>query len=53
MKRILLILVVVSSSISFSQSDADVLKTIYKQSLTNGQSYQWLDHLSNQIRKNN
>ena len=49
MKRILLILVVVSSSISFSQSDADVLKTIYKQSLTNGQSYQWLDHLSNQI----
>ena len=49
MKRILLILVIVSSSISFSQSDADVLKTIYKQSLTNGQSYQWLDHLSNQI----
>ena len=49
MKRILLILIVISSSISFSQSDADALKTIYKQSLTNGESYQWLDHLSNQI----
>ncbi len=32
-----------------AQTDADVLKTIYKTSLTNGQSYQWLDHLSNQI----
>jgi hypothetical protein len=32
-----------------AQTDADVLKTIYKTSLTNGNSYQWLDHLSNQI----
>ncbi|PWK17780.1 M20/M25/M40 family metallo-hydrolase [Xanthomarina spongicola] len=32
-----------------AQTDADVLKTIYTTSLTNGQSYQWLDHLSNQI----
>ena len=32
-----------------AQSDADYLKTIYKNSLTNGQSYQWLDYLSNQI----
>ncbi|GGZ76895.1 M20/M25/M40 family metallo-hydrolase [Algibacter mikhailovii] len=32
-----------------SQTDADVLKTIYKQSLTNGKSYDWLNHLSNQI----
>jgi hypothetical protein len=31
------------------QSDADYLKTIYKNSLINGQSYQWLDYLSNQI----
>ena len=32
-----------------SQTDADVLKTIYKQSLTNGKGYDWLNHLSNQI----
>jgi hypothetical protein len=32
-----------------AQTDADVLQTIYKTSLTNGNSYQWLDHLSNQI----
>ncbi|MDB2462561.1 M20/M25/M40 family metallo-hydrolase [Algibacter sp.] len=49
MKRILLILILISTSISFSQTDAEVLKTIYKQSLTNGKSYDWLNHLSNQI----
>lgn len=49
MKRILLIIILISSSISFSQTDKEVLKTIYKQSLTNGQSYDWLNHLSNQI----
>ena len=32
-----------------SQSDEDVLKSIYNTSLTNGKSYEWLDHLSNQI----
>ena len=32
-----------------SQSDEDVLKTIYTASLTNGQSYNWLDYLSNEI----
>jgi hypothetical protein len=32
-----------------AQSDADYLKSIYKNSLTNGQSYQWLDYLSNEI----
>ncbi len=32
-----------------AQTDQDVLKTIYTQSLTNGKSYQWLDHLSNKI----
>ncbi len=32
-----------------SQSDEDVLKTIYTTSLTNGKSYDWLDHLSNEI----
>jgi len=35
--------------LSMAQSDAEVLKKIYDNSLTNGQSYQWLDYLSNQI----
>ena len=33
----------------FSQTDENVLKNIYKTSLTNGKSYDWLDYLSNQI----
>ncbi|SFD32170.1 M20/M25/M40 family metallo-hydrolase [Algibacter pectinivorans] len=49
MKRILLILIVISTSIGYSQTDAEVLRTIYTQSLTNGKSYDWLNHLSNQI----
>ncbi len=32
-----------------AQSDAEIIKKIYSTSLTNGKSYQWLDHLSNQI----
>jgi hypothetical protein len=32
-----------------AQSDADNIKTIYKNALINGQSYQWLDYLSNEI----
>jgi hypothetical protein len=31
------------------QSDEEILKTIYTTSLTNGNSYEWLDHLSNKI----
>lgn len=34
---------------AFTQSDKAVLKDIYKTSLTNGKSYEWLDYLSNQI----
>ena len=34
---------------SYSQSDEEVLKNIYKTSLTNGKSYEWLNYLSNQI----
>lgn len=33
----------------FSQSDNEILKKIYGTSLTNGKSYEWLDHLSNEI----
>jgi len=32
-----------------AQTDAENLKKIFSNSLTNGMSYQWLDHLSNQI----
>ena len=32
-----------------AQTDEKVLESIYKTSLTNGQSYQWLDYLSNNI----
>ena len=33
----------------YSQTDEVILKNIYKTSLTNGKSYAWLNHLSNQI----
>ena len=32
-----------------AQTDEAIIKDIYKTSLTNGNSYQWLDYLSNQI----
>lgn len=49
LKRVLTIAITLSSMALVAQTDEDVLKTIYKQSLTNGQSYEWLNHLSNQI----
>ncbi|NNC50766.1 MAG: M20/M25/M40 family metallo-hydrolase [Flaviramulus sp.] len=49
MKKIIIIALALSSIITFSQNDEEVIKTIYKQSLTNGKSYDWLNHLSNQI----
>ena len=49
MKQLTLLLTVLLSINTIAQTDQDVLKTIYTQSLTNGKSYQWLDHLSNQI----
>lgn len=37
-------------SLTFSaQTDEQAVETIFKNSLNNGMSYQWLDHLSNQI----
>ena len=33
----------------FSQGDAETIKSIYNNSLSNGKSYEWLDHLSNNI----
>ncbi|WOD43855.1 M20/M25/M40 family metallo-hydrolase [Hwangdonia lutea] len=49
MKRIFLLITLLSSINSFSQTDEQVIREIYTQSLTNGKSYEWLDHLSNQI----
>lgn len=49
MKFFLTILVILLSLNLSAQDDADIFKTIYKQSLTNGKSYEWLDHLSNNI----
>jgi len=49
MKKILLILLFISVHV-FSQSEDEIqLKKLYKTSLTNGHSYEWLKHLSNQI----
>ena len=47
MKKILFIFFI--SINLFSQEDANTIRTIYDNSLTNGKSYQWLDYLSNQI----
>ena len=49
MKKILSIAMALSTLLTVAQSDEEVLKTIYTQSLTNGKSYDWLNHLSNQI----
>ncbi|WAC01841.1 M20/M25/M40 family metallo-hydrolase [Lacinutrix neustonica] len=49
MKNILLLIILTFTSMVFSQTDEEVLKTIYTQSLTNGKAYEWLDHLSNTI----
>jgi carboxypeptidase Q len=49
MKLYILLLVIGFTTVSQSQTDQEQLRTIYTQSLTNGKSYEWLDHLSNQI----
>ncbi|WP_452222965.1 M20/M25/M40 family metallo-hydrolase [Lacinutrix chionoecetis] len=49
MKNNFLIIVLLFSISIYAQNDKETVKTIYKQSLTNGKAYQWLDHLSNQI----
>ena len=50
MLRTLTILCCLSLSISsYSQTDEEVIKKIYSTSLSNGQSYDWLNYLSNQI----
>ena len=49
MKKTLLLTLCLISATGLCQNDTEVIKTIYSQSLTNGKSYDWLNHLSNQI----
>ncbi|NNF75731.1 MAG: M20/M25/M40 family metallo-hydrolase [Flavobacteriaceae bacterium] len=49
MKHIFFLLLFLSGFSNLAQTDAELIKTIYNTSLTDGHSYQWLDHLSNQI----
>ncbi len=49
MNRYLFLVFFLVSLTTTSQTDKEVIKSIYTASLTNGKSYQWLDHLSNQI----
>ncbi|MCK5637211.1 MAG: M20/M25/M40 family metallo-hydrolase [Flavobacteriaceae bacterium] len=49
MRFILVVLMLFSSFLSFSQTDAEAIKLIFDNSLSNGKSYFWLDHLSNNI----
>jgi hypothetical protein len=49
MKHIVILLAVLLSVNVFSQTDEETIRKIYSISLTNGKSYQWLNHLSNQI----
>jgi hypothetical protein len=48
--KVLTSLFALSFSICLSaQTDTEQIKSIYNASLSNGKSYEWLDHLSNQI----
>ena len=44
-----IISLLITLSVTAQTDDAKMLKSIYDTSLLNGQSYAWLDHLSNQI----
>lgn len=49
MKYLFIVFLLTFSPQLSAQSDAENLKKIYTNSLTNGKSYEWLSHLSNQI----
>ena len=49
MKNFILSTLLIIPIFVFSQTDEKVISEIYTNSLTNGQSYSWLDHLSNNI----
>ncbi|BAO74555.1 M20/M25/M40 family metallo-hydrolase [Winogradskyella sp. PG-2] len=47
--RLLALVLCCVFTFNYAQTDETVLKTIYSTSLTNGKSYDWLDHISNNI----
>lgn len=50
MRKVLLLALLLASTPFFSQSDDEKqIKAIYDKALTDGQAYEWLDYLSNQI----
>lgn len=49
MKQLIFFFSILISLNLSAQTDADNIKKIYSNSLTNGKSYEWLDHLSTQI----
>jgi len=49
MKSILIALFFITPFCFYAQTDSEIIKTIYDNSLSNGNSYFWLDHLSNNI----
>ena len=49
MKQLIFLFSILISLNLSGQTDADNIKKIYSNSLTNGKSYEWLDHLSTQI----
>ena len=54
MKKLLVVLLLIFTGQALeaqntSEKDAAMLEAIYKESLLNGNSYNWLDHLSNKI----
>ena len=49
MKNYTILILLLSPFFIFSQTDEEVISDIYSNSLTDGQSYNWLDHLSNNI----
>jgi hypothetical protein len=48
-KSVLLLFSLLMAIPFYSQTDEEIIKDFYKQSLTNGKSYDWLNYLSNQI----
>jgi len=49
MQQFKFIVIFFISMSTFAQTDAEILDKLYKTSLNDGKSYEWLDYLSNQI----
>ena len=49
MKQLIVLLALLFTVTTQAQSDAEIVKSIFNASLSDGMSYQWLDYLSNDI----